>query len=119
MVWRLERECRYANLIEEALKNTKEILEGKFKSSNKVVLEEFLKGEELSYFVIVDRKVPIFFLVQLKIIKELVKETLVQILEEWVLTLLHLYLQNKLEAKIKKKIIEPTLKAMKNLGTSL
>ncbi|SVC91953.1 uncharacterized protein METZ01_LOCUS344807, partial [marine metagenome] len=35
---------------EEALKNTKEILEGKFKSSNRVVLEEFLEGEELSYF---------------------------------------------------------------------
>ena len=40
--------------IEEALKNTKEILEGKFKSSNRVVLEEFLEGEELSYFAIVD-----------------------------------------------------------------
>ena len=42
------------NTIDEALKNTKEILSGKFKSSNKVVLEEFLHGEELSYFVIVD-----------------------------------------------------------------
>ena len=39
---------------EEALKNTKEILDGKFASSNKVVLEEFLEGEELSYFSIVD-----------------------------------------------------------------
>ncbi len=46
---------------EDALKNTKEILEGKFKSSNSVVLEEFLEGEELSYFVIVDENSYYFF----------------------------------------------------------
>ena len=46
---------------EEALKNTKEILEGKFKSSNRVVLEEFLEGEELSYFTIVDENSYLFF----------------------------------------------------------
>ena len=34
--------------VDQALKNTKEILEGKFKSSNRVVLEEFLQVEELS-----------------------------------------------------------------------
>ena len=45
----------------EALKNTKEILEGKFKSSNCVVLEEFLEGEELSYFIIVDKNSYHFF----------------------------------------------------------
>ena len=32
-----------------------EILKGKFKSSNKVILEEFLEGEEASYFIIVDK----------------------------------------------------------------
>ena len=31
-----------------------EIFRGKFKSSKKIVLEEFLKGEEVSYFLIVD-----------------------------------------------------------------
>ena len=46
---------------EEALKETKKILEGKFKSSNKVILEEFLKGEELSYFAIVDENSYLFF----------------------------------------------------------
>ena len=46
---------------EEAIKKTKEILEGKFKSSNQVVLEEFLEGEELSYFVIVDQYSYLFF----------------------------------------------------------
>ena len=47
--------------IEEALKNTREILEGKFTSSSKVVLEEFLEGEELSYFVVVDKNSYLFF----------------------------------------------------------
>jgi len=47
--------------IEESLKHTKEILDGKFKSSNRVVLEEFLKGEELSYFTIVDKNSYKFF----------------------------------------------------------
>ena len=49
------------NEIDEALKSTKEILQGKFKSSKRVVLEEFLKGEELSYFVIVDENSYHFF----------------------------------------------------------
>jgi len=38
----------------QAAKITNEILKGKFKSSRKVILEEFLKGEEASYFIIVD-----------------------------------------------------------------
>ena len=36
--------------VEEAKKKAKEILEGKFKSSKKVSFEEFIEGEELSYF---------------------------------------------------------------------
>ena len=47
--------------IEEALKKTKEILDGKFKSSKKVILEEFLDGEELSYFLIIDENSYCFF----------------------------------------------------------
>jgi len=35
---------------------TKQIFLGKFKSSKKLVLEEFLEGEEVSYFLIVDKK---------------------------------------------------------------
>ena len=42
------------NKKEEALNDVKAIFSGKFKSSKKVVLEEFLKGEEASYFVITD-----------------------------------------------------------------
>ncbi len=39
---------------EQALNDVKSIFEGKFESSKKVILEEFLKGEEASYFVITD-----------------------------------------------------------------
>jgi len=41
---------------EEVKKFSNEIFLGKFKSSKKLVLEEFLDGEEVSYFLIVDKK---------------------------------------------------------------
>ena len=40
---------------------SKEIFKGKFKSSKKLVLEEFLTGEEASYFLIVDKNSYSFF----------------------------------------------------------
>ena len=43
------------------LKISEEIFKGKFKSSKKIVLEEFLEGEEASYFVIADKKTFKFF----------------------------------------------------------
>ena len=39
----------------KAFEISNQIFKGKFKSSNKVVLEEFLEGEEASYFLIVDK----------------------------------------------------------------
>ncbi len=39
----------------EVLKFSQEIFNGKFKSSKKLVLEEFLEGEEASYFLVVDK----------------------------------------------------------------
>ncbi len=45
----------------EVLKISKEIFKGKFKTSKKLVLEEFLEGEEASYFLIVDRNSYKFF----------------------------------------------------------
>ncbi len=44
------------NSIKKIINISNEIFNGKFKSSKKLVLEEFLDGEELSYFVISDRK---------------------------------------------------------------
>lgn len=45
----------------QVIRNTSQIFKGKFKSSKKVVLEEFLHGEEASYFAIVDNNSFKFF----------------------------------------------------------
>ena len=42
-------------------KRLEEIISGKFKSSKKVIIEEYLEGEELSYFSIVDENTYCFF----------------------------------------------------------
>ena len=100
---------------EEAIKKTKEILEGKFKSSNQVVLEEFLEGEELSYFVIVDQYSYLFFGSAQDHKKVGEGDTGPNTGGMGAYSPVPL-LTNQLEGKIKKKIIEPTLKAMKDLG---
>ena len=100
--------------MEEAIKNTKEILDGKFQSSKKVVLEEFLKGEELSYFIIVDENSYKFFgsAQDHKRVGE--KDTGLNTGGMGAYSPTPL-LTKKIEQKIKKKIIEPTLKALKDL----
>ena len=45
----------------QILNVSNDIFKGKFKSSKKLVLEEFLEGEEVSYFLIVDKKSFKFF----------------------------------------------------------
>jgi len=40
----------------QVLSFSNEIFEGKFKATKKLILEEFLEGEEASYFLIVDKK---------------------------------------------------------------
>ncbi len=45
----------------QVLDNSNEIFNGKFKSSKKLILEEFLEGEEASYFLIVDKNSFKFF----------------------------------------------------------
>ena len=50
--------CKTKKAVE---KISNEILSGKFKSSRKLVLEEFLNGEEVSYFLIVDKNSFSFF----------------------------------------------------------
>ena len=44
----------------QVMKVSNEIFKGKFKSSKKIVLEEFLEGEEASYFLLVDKKFKFF-----------------------------------------------------------
>ena len=103
------------NSIEEAKKNIKEILDGKFKSSRRVILEEFLKGEELSYFTIVDENSYHFFgsAQDHKRVGEGDTGPNTGGMGAYSPSPI---LTNKLEEKIKKKIIEPTLLAMKKLG---
>ena len=101
--------------IDEAIKSTKEILEGKFKSSKKVVLEKFLEGEELSYFIIVDKNSYHFFgsAQDHKRVGEGDVGPNTGGMGAYSPAKL---LTSQLEEKIKKKIIEPTLMAMNKLG---
>ena len=101
--------------ISGAIKSTKEILEGKFKSSKKVVLEEFLEGEELSYFTIVDKNSYHFFgsAQDHKRVGEGDVGPNTGGMGAYSPAKL---LTSQLEEKIKKKIIEPTLIAMNKLG---
>ena len=101
--------------VEEALKNTKEILDGKFKSSKRVVLEEFIEGEEISYFAIVDKNSYHFFgsAQDHKRVGENDTGPNTGGMGAYSPSAL---LTKELENKIKQKIIQPTLKAMKDLG---
>tara|TARA_X000001036_G_C20677720_1_gene804769 strand:+ start:22 stop:1281 length:1260 start_codon:yes stop_codon:yes gene_type:complete len=94
------------------LRFSNEIFRGKFKSSKKLVLEEFLEGEEASYFLVVDKKNFKFFgsAQDHKRVKEkdqgpntggMGAYSPAQIINK------------KLEKKIIKKIIKPTLFALK------
>ncbi len=101
--------------IEEAKRKSKEIFDGKFKSSKKVILEEFLVGEELSYFLIVDKNSYHFF-GSAQDHKKVGEGDIGPNTGGMGAYSPAISLTNNLEDKIKKKIIEPTLKAMENLG---
>jgi len=103
------------NSVDEAKKKAKEIFDGKFKSSKKVVVEEFLRGEEVSYFVIVDENSYHFFgsAQDHKRVGEGDTGSNTGGMGAYSPSKLMTY---DLEKKIKKKIIEPTLTSMKNLG---
>ena len=103
------------NSIDEAKKNIKEILEGKYKYSKKVVLEEFLEGEELSYFLIVDKNSYKFF-GSAQDHKKVGEGDVGPNTGGMGAYSPSSLLTNELEEKIKKKIIIPTLKAMESLG---
>jgi len=100
---------------EEALKKTNEIIRGKFQSSSHAILEEYLEGDELSYFVIVDKNSYQFF-GSAQDHKRLGEGDIGPNTGGMGAYSPSPLLTNELEGKIKKKIIEPTLKAMENLG---
>ena len=101
--------CKTKN---EVIKISNEIFSGKFKSSKKVVLEEFLEGEEASYFVIVDRNCYKFFgtAQDHKRVLENDKGPNTGGMGAYSPAPI---IKKKLEKKIITKIIEPTLKALK------
>jgi phosphoribosylamine--glycine ligase len=101
----------------EIEKVSKEIFQGKFKSSKKLVLEEFLTGEEASYFLIVDKNSYSFFgsAQDHKRVGE--KETGPNTGGMGAYSPA-LIVTKELEKKIIKKIIEPTLKAIKDKKNS-
>ena len=103
------------NTKEEAIKDIKDILNGKFETSKKVILEEFLKGEEASYFVIADgeKYIPIGTAQDHKRIGENDTGPNTGGMGAYSPSFL---INDEVEEKIKKKIIEPTLKAMKTNG---
>ena len=89
-----------------------EIFRGKFKSSKKLVLEEFLKGEEASYFLIVDKNSFKFFgtAQDHKRVKERDKGPNTGGMGAYSPAPI---INNSLEKKIINKIIKPTLLALK------
>ena len=103
--------CKTKNHV---LKISKEIFDGKFKSSNKIVLEEFLKGEEASYFVIADKNQFRFFgtAQDHKRVGEKDKGPNTGGMGAYSPAPI---ISKSIEKKIIKKIIEPTLEAMKKL----
>ena len=98
-----------------ALKKCAEINKGKFKSSRKFVIEEFLSGEEASYFILSDGKNYKFFgtAQDHKRIGE--GDTGPNTGGMGAYSPSNI-INNMVEEKVKKQIIEPTLKGLKKLG---
>ena len=103
--------------VEESIQCTKEILEGKFKTSKKVVIEEFLEGEEASYFIITDGKnyLPIGTAQDHKRIGENDTGPNTGGMGAYSPSLL---ITKELQEKINKEIIEPTIKGLNKIGCS-
>ncbi len=102
--------CKTSN---EVKKFSNEIFKGRFKSSKKLVLEEFLSGEEASYFLIVDKKSFAFFgsAQDHKRVRENEKGPNTGGMGAYSPAPI---MNKDLEKKIIQRIIEPTLKALKS-----
>ena len=101
--------CKSKN---QAIKSIKEVLSGKFKSSSKVLLEEFLNGEEMSYFIIADKNNFKFFGTAQDHKRVGENDTGLNTGGMGAYSPSAI-INNKLEHKIIEKIIKPTLKALK------
>ncbi len=101
----------------EVVKISKEIFEGKFKTSKKLVLEEFLKGEEASYFIVVDKK-SFSFIGSAQDHKRVGEGETGPNTGGMGAYSPAPIVNKKIEKKIIDKIIKPTLKALKKKGKS-
>jgi phosphoribosylamine---glycine ligase len=101
----------------EAQLAIKEIFEGKFGKAKSLLIEEFLEGEEMSYFVISDGKtIKSFETAQdHKRVLEGDKGKNTGGMGAYSPSRL---INDGLEKKILKKIIEPTIRGLKNIGTN-
>ena len=97
---------------DQIYKISKEIFNGKFQSSKKLVLEKFINGEEASYFIIVDRKNYKFFGTAQDHKKVGEKDTGPNTGGMGAYSPSNV-ISKKLEKKIIQKIIQPTLLALK------
>jgi phosphoribosylamine---glycine ligase len=103
--------------IEEAKEAINEIFEGKFGEAKNLLIEEFLDGEEMSYFIISDGKtIKSFGTAQDH--KRVLEGDLGKNTGGMGAYSPSRLINNELEEKILDKIITPTLKGLKNLGTS-
>ncbi len=96
----------------QVLKISQEIFKGKFKTSKKLVLEEYLEGEEASYFLIIDKNSYKFFgtAQDHKRVKENDRGSNTGGMGAYSPALI---INKELEKKIIKKIVKPTLLALK------
>tara|TARA_Y100000816_G_scaffold254306_1_gene206396 strand:- start:2355 stop:3620 length:1266 start_codon:yes stop_codon:yes gene_type:complete len=101
----------------QAIQATKEIFGGKFGEANNILVEEFLDGEEMSFFIISDGKTYKMFgtAQDHKRVQEGDKGKNTGGMGCYSPSRLE---NQKLNNKILKKIIEPTLKAIKELDTN-
>ena len=99
----------------EARLSIKEIFEGKFGSAKNLLVEEFLEGEEMSYFIVSDgRSIKTFETAQDH--KRVLEGDRGKNTGGMGAYSPSRMINDKLEKKILKKIIEPTMKALKDIG---
>ena len=103
--------------VDEAQFAVKEIFDGKFGEAKNLLIEEFLEGEEMSYFIISDGKtIKSFETAQdHKRVLEGDKGKNTGGMGAYSPSRL---ISNELENKILKKIINPTIKGLKKIGTN-
>ena len=103
--------------LSEAMVSIKEIFDGKFGKAEEVLIEEFLKGEEMSYFIISDGKIFKFFQTAQdhKRVEEGDKGKNTGGMGAYSPSRL---INNELEEKIINKIIKPTLAGLKDFKSN-